>query len=266
MPYKHLYIYQIKGVINESGITTPDYIGCWNEGTSSFLFFKTDQKNLVKALVEAQPQLTLVDSYDMDYENWQGGNLKPFRVGPLWFCPSNENTGQKPEECKVISFDPGVVFGTGLHPTTYDSLYLIVDLFKQYTPERVLDLGTGTGILALACAALGAKKVHAVDINRLAVKTAKKNVLLNGFEKRVTVSEMDAATAIKEDAVLALMNMHYEILSRLMDMEAFGRKKWIILSGLLRTEYMKSLRKLQKRLHLVKERSTGYWFSAWFEA
>ncbi len=266
MRYEHLYIYQIEGKLNEGGISSPDYIGCWNEGGSSFLFFHADQGALVEALVEAQPNLTLVDSYDMDYDDWQGEGLKAFRVGSLWFCPPSEKNARKPDGCHAIPFDPGVVFGTGLHPTTYDSLHLIVDLFRRHAPEKVLDLGTGTGILALACAALGAREVLAVDINRLSVKTARNNVIANGFQGRITVEEAPAEVIIGREADLAVMNIHYRVLDKLTDMKGFRDKKWIVLSGLLRTDYMKLLRKLQKRMRLIKERSTGHWFSAWFEA
>jgi len=128
-----------------------------------------------------------------------------------------------------------------------------------------LDLGTGTGILALACAALGAQKVLAVDINRLSVKTAQENVMANGFEPIITVKEASAESVIDQPADLAVMNMHFHVLDRLTETEGFRNKRWVILSGLLRTDYMGLLRKLQKRRHLVEERSTGHWFSAWFE-
>lgn len=263
--YKHLYIYEIEGEMKDIMITSPDYIGCWNEGESSFLFFHKEQNGLVERLVREKEGIHLIDSYDMDYEDWQGEGLKAFRVGPLWFCPPNVDTIQKPKGCKLIPFDPGVVFGTGLHPTTYDSLHLIVDLFRSHVPEKVLDLGTGTGILAIACAALGAKEVLAVDINRLSVKTAIGNVRRNSLEGKITVEEVLAEEVISRDSDLAVMNIHYRVLSRLIEMDGFRKKKWLILSGVLRTDYMKLLRRLQKRLHLVKERNTGHWFSAWFE-
>jgi len=263
--YKHLYIYEIGGVVDDESIASPDYIGCWNEGESSFLFFHADHGGLVEALVDVQPGLTLVDSYDMDYEDWQGGGIEPFRVGPLWFCPPTGDETQKPADCRLISFDPGVVFGTGLHPTTYDSLHLINNVFKAEIPETVLDLGTGTGILALACARLGAGKVVAVDINRLSVKTAAENVRLNYLEDIISVREASAEGTLSENADLAVMNIHYQVLDVLCRSEAFFEKHRVILSGLLRSDYFKILKRVRKGFHLVEERSTGNWFSAWFE-
>jgi len=265
MRYRHLYIYQVEGEVDDRGITSPDYIGCWNEGNSSFLFFHTDHRGTVEALIRQGDGIRLIDAYDMDYEDWQGEGLKAFRVGPLWFCPPRESVRRVPTGCRPIPFDPGVVFGTGLHPTTYDTLHLLVHLFNRHAPRIVLDLGTGTGILALACAALGAQKVLAVDINRLSVKTAQENVMANGFEPIITVKEASAESVIDQPADLAVMNMHFHVLDRLTETEGFRNKRWAILSGLLRTDYMGLLRKLQKRRHLVEERSTGHWFSAWFE-
>ncbi len=264
-PYKHLYIYEIEGRVDDSAITSPDYIGCWNEGESSFLFFHSDHHDLVKSFVSRNTSIRLVDAYDMDYEQWQGGKLAPFRVGSLWFRPPS-NASPPPAGCREVLLDPGVVFGTGLHPTTADCLHLLTDFFREKTPGKVLDLGTGTGILAVAAALLGAREVVAVDINRLSVHTARRNVALNGLGEKVKVVEADAREAIRDKADLALMNIHFSALDAITETEAFYQKKWVILSGVLRSDYYTLLKKLQKRRRLVKERRTGHWFSAWFEA
>ncbi len=264
-PYDHLYIYEIAGEVDDMSITSPDYIGCWNEDGSSFLFFRAEQRDLVERVVSGDDSLELVDAYDMDYEQWQGGKLAPFRVGPLWFRPFAGDVSP-PEGCLEIPFDPGVVFGTGLHPTTLDCLHLLVDFFAKETPRKVLDLGTGTGILAVAAARLGAREVLAVDINRLSVSTARRNVELNDLTGNVTVVEGDARDVIDEEADLVFMNIHFSVLNAITDEAAFYRKKSVILSGVLRSDYYILLKKLLKRRRLVKERRTGHWFSAWFEA
>ncbi len=65
--------------------------------------------------------------------------------------------------------EPGLAFGSGYHPTTRTCLELLRRVYETDTPRRVLDLGTGTGILALAALALGAERVMAVEYNELAV-------------------------------------------------------------------------------------------------
>ncbi len=85
----------------------------------------------------------------------------------------------------VIELDPGMAFGTGLHPSTR---LCLAALEKHLTPGmRVLDVGTGSGILAIAAARLGADSVLALDIDPLAVKVARANVATNQVEHIVTV-------------------------------------------------------------------------------
>lgn len=86
----------------------------------------------------------------------------------------------------VIQLDPGMAFGTGLHPTTQ---MCVVVLEKLICPEAaVLDLGTGSGILAIAAAKLGAGHVLAVDNDPVAVRTARSNVVTNGVQEIVDVA------------------------------------------------------------------------------
>ena len=112
-----------------------------------------------------------------------------FVVRPTWldYTPS-------PDEV-VIELDPGMAFGTGLHPTTQMCL---VALEKWLAPGHlVLDLGTGSGILAIAAARLGAKSVLAVDNDPVAVQVARENIAANGVLEVVQVKRgsLDAATA-----------------------------------------------------------------------
>jgi ribosomal protein L11 methyltransferase len=85
----------------------------------------------------------------------------------------------------VIQLDPGMAFGTGLHPTTQMCLVALEKLI--HPGAKVLDLGTGSGILAIAAAKLGAGRVLAVDNDPVAVKTARDNVVTNGMQGIVSV-------------------------------------------------------------------------------
>lgn len=90
----------------------------------------------------------------------------------------------------VITIDPAMAFGTGLHESTHLVLDFIEEMYVTGAagPRRVLDVGTGTGILAMACALVGAETVRAIDNDPLAVEAARKNVERNGLAGRVTVS------------------------------------------------------------------------------
>jgi ribosomal protein L11 methyltransferase len=85
----------------------------------------------------------------------------------------------------VLELDPGMAFGTGLHPTTHMCLEQLERLVQP--GMRVLDVGTGSGILALTAAKLGAASVLALDVSTVAVEAAQANTRANGLEDRVTV-------------------------------------------------------------------------------
>lgn len=111
----------------------------------------------------------------------------PVRVGRVLFVPPWQKAFGAGENDLVIPLDPGDVFGTGLHPTTRLCLQA---LEGHVTPgDRVLDVGTGTGILALAAARWGAARVLALDERADAVQIARENVTRNGLETCVTVQE-----------------------------------------------------------------------------
>jgi ribosomal protein L11 methyltransferase len=168
----------------------------------------------------------------MDYTAWQAGDeLKPFKVGNLVIAPPWEST-QAGEGETLLYLDPCVVFGTGHHPTTRSCLQGLWEIYQTEKPETVLDLGTGTGILALTAARLGARRVLAIDCNELAVETAMRNVRLNGEAERIEVKRGKAEDWIEEKADLLCANLHYQVIAPLAHRKPFFDRRWIILSGL----------------------------------
>ena len=99
-------------------------------------------------------------------------------------CPSWRTYAPAPDEI-VITLDPGQAFGTGLHPTTQMCLMALEALVAP--GAAVLDVGTGSGILSIAAAGLGAKPVLALDTDEVAVAAARSNVIANGAEACVTI-------------------------------------------------------------------------------
>jgi ribosomal protein L11 methyltransferase len=85
----------------------------------------------------------------------------------------------------VVELDPGMAFGTGLHPTTHTCLLLLEQAMQP--GDRVLDVGTGSGILALAALKLGAAHVLALDVSEVAVQAARANAVANGVAERIEV-------------------------------------------------------------------------------
>ena len=117
-------------------------------------------------------------------EAWKK-QLKVLRIGErLVIRPSWLEHSPEPEDV-IIELDPGMAFGTGLHPTTQLCLCALERLIRPGL--EVLDLGTGSGILAIAAAKLGAGHVAAYDNDEQAVQVARANVIQNGVSDGVTV-------------------------------------------------------------------------------
>ncbi|MGD2184693.1 MAG: 50S ribosomal protein L11 methyltransferase [Desulfobacterales bacterium] len=172
----------------------------------------------------------------MSYEQWQGTRFHSFdqgcfRIIAPWQDAAILKDGQLP-----IFLDPGVVFGTGSHPTTQDCLEAVELACRQKPPERVLDLGTGSGLLALAAARLGCKLNLAVDVNLLAAQTAAKNVRLNRLKNQIAVVQGDAEDFIECPADMLIANIHFSVMQKLIKANGFQTKQRFILSGLLCSE------------------------------
>lgn len=129
-------------------------------------------------------------------ESWKA-QFTPIRIGPFFVRPSwSAAVGEGVE----LILDPGMAFGTGLHPTTRQCLEVVGEL--DLAGRSVLDVGTGSGILAVAAATRGAVRVVGVDTDPLAVRAATENALRNGV--RVDVRQGSAAAAAGAfDVVLA---------------------------------------------------------------
>ncbi len=129
-------------------------------------------------------ELTLRYVEEADWANAWKAFYKPFRVGRrLVVTPPWEHPDLAPDDIPLV-IDPGMAFGTGSHPTTQ----LCLTALEDYVTPRasVADIGTGSGILAIAAAKLGASPVAANDNDPLAVKIARENAAANGVQVEVT--------------------------------------------------------------------------------
>lgn len=131
----------------------------------------------------ARPTLSVVRSEDWS-SSWKA-NFKPLRVGRrLLVVPTWEEAAPEPDDI-VLRLDPGMAFGTGGHETTRLCLELLEACMDGPAAPAILDLGTGSGILAMAAARLGAGRVLALDIDPQAVEVARENLSLNDLAERV---------------------------------------------------------------------------------
>ncbi|MEO2257705.1 50S ribosomal protein L11 methyltransferase [Paenibacillus amylolyticus] len=121
--------------------------------------------------------------------------FKPVRVSErLTIKPTWEEYTPESSDEKIIELDPGMAFGTGTHPTTSLCLRTLETVIQG--GEEVIDVGTGSGILAIGAIKLGAKHVLALDLDPVAVISARENVELNGLEQQITVKESDLLSVL----------------------------------------------------------------------
>jgi ribosomal protein L11 methyltransferase len=176
----------------------------------------------------------------MSYAQWQGSVPELLRVGrfrlvPPWIGAPEGLPADPGAETRNILLDPGVVFGNGTHPTTLHCLEALEVAFAEGRIDSVLDLGTGTGVLALGAARLGARRVVAVDNNLLSVQTARANIVRNGLTRQVIAVQGRAEDFIACRADLLVANLHDDVLGYLLGAPGFLSQKRFVLSGLLRS-------------------------------
>jgi ribosomal protein L11 methyltransferase len=160
--------------------------------------------------------------------------------------------------------DPGMAFGTGLHPSTQLCLEELEDWVKL--GDHVLDLGTGSGILALAAARLGAQRVIAVDTDPEAVAVARRNVQANALEQHILVAEgsLPWATGLIETSFdLVAANLTATGIARMAPLlwDAVKDGGTVIAGGIVGERKAQTEEALRKAgFALVKERSKGDWY------
>ena len=137
----------------------------------------------------------------------------------------------------LIRLDPGMAFGTGQHPTTQLALELLEISIKG--SDVVADIGTGSGILAIAAAKLGAKRVDAVDLDATTIPIAQSNIQLNKVESVIHLHQGDGLNALERQKYpLIVANILTKVILPMIPicpkfLEPAGR---LILSGILATE------------------------------
>lgn len=172
---------------------------------------------------------------DEEWSTAWKAHFKPIRVGRrLVIKPTWEEYEAEPDDI-ILHLDPGMAFGTGGHPTTLLCLRALEDAFDApEAPKTVLDVGTGSGILAIAAAKLGAELVVGIDIDEEAVEVARGNIRLNECHNAIAV----AATPLDDltetyDVVVA--NILAEDLARMAAslVKRLGPQGLLVMSGIL---------------------------------
>ncbi len=151
----------------------------------------------------------------VDEEDWAESwkkSYKPFRLGRhMVVKPGWESFDAQPGD-QIIEIDPGMAFGTGTHETTGLCVELVEERVKP--GMDVIDIGTGTGILAIAAAHMGAR-VLATDLDPIAVRVAGENVKINGFQDVIRTRAGDLLEAVDETADIVIANIIADVIRML---------------------------------------------------
>ncbi|WP_420208471.1 50S ribosomal protein L11 methyltransferase [Candidatus Electronema sp. JC] len=208
-------------------------------------------RELLAAYGLPAPQISCSVLADEDWAtSWQQ-YFKPFAIVPgLIIKPSWESYAPQPGE-QVLEMDPGMAFGTGQHASTKLALSLVEACCQAAPPQQMLDVGTGTGILAMAAALFGAKAAAAIDNDPVAVAVAAENIARNGLAERVTVSA-EPLEQISGQFDLICANILHDVLVELAPalVQRLAAKGQLVLSGLLCGSQEESILRIYGQLGL----------------
>lgn len=177
-------------------------------------------------------------------------------VVPQWEEYDNPNN-----RC-ILKIDPGAAFGTGTHTTTSLCLKMLEKLVQA--DSNVLDIGCGSGILAIASVLLGAENAFGVDIDEVAVKVAKENANMNHVSDKVCFAEGDLAEKVSGKYNIICANIVADVIIRLLkDVEKYLEENGvIILSGVIDTrgdDVIKAV--IENKFYIVEQVKEDNWYA-----
>lgn len=156
-----------------------------------------------------------VELIEVDWQAAWQKELRPQRVSRTFTLrPTHCPLGEDDDEAATLWFEPEASFGSGDHPTTQLAAGWIEEFTRKHPSLRCFDVGTGTGVLSLVAVRSGARNALAVDIDEVAVRSAERNVALNGEEARVKVAK-GSADFTSETFPLVIANINTPILLEL---------------------------------------------------
>ena len=217
------------------------YVAAGPEAEGLYVDLRTRLMNVPRYLAGDSPlQVVHEKVEDEDWEQTWKEFYHPLRVGrrliikPTWYpWPPDEHPDAARPDDIIIELDPEMAFGTGGHASTQLCLVALEDLVAE--GDTVLDVGCGSGILALAAVGLGAGDVIAVDVDPVAVSTTRANVARNGAAERVHIQRGDIRSVDADGFRLIVANINAPVVCELAP-EAYRKLRaggYLIASGLV---------------------------------
>ncbi|MEK3934146.1 50S ribosomal protein L11 methyltransferase [Sporosarcina sp. FSL W7-1349] len=162
-------------------------------------------------LAEKQPVISTNEVDDEDWATAWKQFYHPVKISSRFtIVPTWEQYDPVVSDELIIELDPGMAFGTGTHPTTV----MCLQALEKYVQEgnTVVDVGTGSGVLSIGAALLGASHVHALDLDDVAVVAAKENIKLNHVEDRIKVTHGNLLDSVNETPDVIVANILAEVI------------------------------------------------------
>lgn len=245
------------------------------EETKIMAYFSEEETNLpekIAVIKEKIRNLTefglsigsgTVELSNVNQEDWESAWKQYFKpvhvtdrivVKPEW----EEYSPQEGEI--VIEIDPGMAFGTGTHETTSMCINQIEKNLKA--GDRVIDIGSGSGILSMAAVLLGAEKATGVDLDPVAVRVALENVELNNLQDKIEILHGNLTDVIREKADIVVANIMADIILMLLeDVREFIKDDGLFISSGIIQEKRAAVeaRLLEKNFSIVEVETKGEW-------
>lgn len=200
---------------------------------------------------------SLVDDTDWLYE-WRK-YYQPIHAGKIVVVPKWINYPKQDDEY-IVKLDPGMAFGTGSHESTFMCLSLLNEI--EVKDKTVIDVGTGSGILGIASAVMGARSVEAYDIDDIAVDAARENASLNDIAKVFSADNANLIDKTNNKFDIALANITADILIDLSKSisEYLNKNGKLIISGVIATRKDSVINAFKsKGFSVVKEMAMNDW-------
>ena len=245
------------------------------EETKIMAYFSEEETNLpekIAVIKEKIRNLTefglsigsgTVELSNVNQEDWESAWKQYFKpvhvtdrivVKPEW----EEYSPQEGEI--VIEIDPGLAFGPGTHETTSMCINQIETNLKA--GDRVIDIGSGSGILSMAAVLLGAEKATGVDLDPVAVRVALENVELNNLQDKIEILHGNLTDVIREKADIVVANIMADIILMLLeDVREFIKDDGLFISSGIIQEKRAAVeaRLLEKNFSIVEVETKGEW-------
>jgi ribosomal protein L11 methyltransferase len=205
--------YEVDELAEAGNIVIKGYLPVDDALKARLQYLKDELARIGEYFTDYLAKVSLAEISEEDWSTSWKAYYKPEKIGrKIVIVPSWEQYDAKPEEI-TVTLDPGMAFGTGNHPTTALSIRLLEKYLQK--DDIVIDVGTGSGILAIVAAKLGGKEVHAYDLDTVAVRVAKENVRENKVEHIVSTSYNDLLAGVDIKADLIVSNIIADIIIKL---------------------------------------------------